>query len=401
MAEPTKGTILAFGAGRWAFEGFAGSPRYHLWSLARRGWQVVYIDPPIRFRMKSEWESHGELPFHSFRAGGVPPFAFRYTWSEKFSEIWRSMVARRLAGQAMEECKKRGIHPTVAWLGAPWHGALLRHLPSGIPRLYHVYDELPLSPIYTPVQRDRLTRWEGELLESCELTLCSSQPQLDRRRAGARNAILLQNAVNPDFLDTTNLPVSESGRRQIEAIRRLPRPRVLYGGVADHRLDPACFQGLLRGLGEGSLIIAGLMDKSLDPTLATVLANHPRVLATGSVVYTDFPHLYREADCLILAHRRNEFTDGMYPEKMNEYLASGVPIVSIALPEVVRLAREAGHPDAIRTAETPEEFARAVAAAIADEEPTPREARTKTARLHTWDVEADKLEAALSGINPG
>lgn len=212
--------------------------------------------------------------------------------------------------------------------------------------------------------------------------------------------MLLQNAVNPDFLNPDNLPLTESGAAQREKIRELPRPRVLYGGVADLRLDPACFQEIIRGLGEGSLIIAGHVDKSLDTVLSTVLASHPRILASGPVVYTDFPHLFREADCLLLAHRRNDFTNSMYPEKMNEYLASGVPIASIALPEVVRLANESGRPEIIRTADSPEGLAAAVLAAIDDKDPAARAARTKAARLHTWDVEADKLEAALAGIIP-
>lgn len=398
MATRSRGTILAFGPGRWVFDSFAGSPRYHLWSLAQRGWEIVFTDPPTRFRNHTEWESHTSLPFHSLRPGRIPPFAPRYTFTEKLSDTWRALVARRLATTALAECQHRNIRPDICWLGAPWHGEILGYLPQGVRTIYHVYDELPESPAFSPSQRGRMARWEGELIQNCDLVACSSRPQLDRRSSLAGHAFLLQNAVDPRFLNPDQLPLSETGQRQVQEIQALPRPRFLYGGVADHRLDPACFQELIRAMGEGSLIIAGLRDRSLDKVLAGVFASHPRIHTTGTVVYTDFPHLYREADCLLLGHRRSPFTDAMYPEKINEYLASGLPIASVALPEVERLRGEATHADAIRTAKTPAEFARACLDAAGDTNPDARQARINLASQHTWDVEADKLEGMLEEL---
>lgn len=388
------GTILAFGPGPWAHGVYAGSPRYHLATLATLGWRIVYMDPPLRFRWIPAATREDDRELHALRPAFVPPFAVRHARGGAVAEAWRSLTARSMARQARTWCRRHGIQPDIHWFGAPWHGAILRALGPESPAVYHVYDELPLSPALSPRQRGRLQRWEEELLRSCQVTLCSSLPQLERRRPIARRVELLQNAVLDTFLTPSEPPAAPS-------IREFPPPRIVYGGVADHRLDPEFFRALLRSMSGGTLIFAGKRDPSLDPAFAREMEQDPRVRFLGSVPYRVYPAVYREADCLVLAHRRNPFTDAMYPEKINEYLASGKPIVAVDLPEVARLAAEARHPGAIRCAANAEEFARLCREALHEQDPAPREARLALARQHTWSREGRRLDAILRGLLEG
>jgi hypothetical protein len=77
------------------------------------------------------------------------------------------------------------------------------------------------------------------------------------------------------------------------------------------------------------------------------------------------------------------------PIKMYEYLASGLPVVSTPLPEAERFG------EAIRFAETPEEFASACDAAAAGESPDRRRAISKLVEGESWRAKVEELSALV------
>jgi len=389
----TMPLLLAFGPGDWPTDPakLSGSPRYHLWGLARRGWHVVYVEPPKRFRLFAEQRdvvlphgSRGRLEVITLDL--VPPFAVRFAPMGALGEKWRCFTAARLA-KGVEPFL--AVPPRVVWLGAPWHAPIAEHFAGRARVVHHVYDELSLSPIYSPAQSARLRAWEEHLVRLSDLVLCSSAAQFALRAEHSERAILLENAVRDDFL---NLEATAQQAERLRRIESLPGPRIVYGGVADQRLDPQVLTSLVKGLDDakqGSLIFAGTKSPRLDRSIAG-LANHPRVFFTGTMAYADYPSLYRVADVLILTHRRTPFTDAMYPEKLNEYLMVGKPVVSVPLPEARRISDELP-PNAIRLVTEPAGFAAACLEAAKRDTADLREARRQWAAQHTWDRTSDRL----------
>jgi glycosyltransferase involved in cell wall biosynthesis len=376
----------------------SGSPRYHLWGLARSGWEVVYVEPPRRFTLQTRQRDYA-LPVGSkgrlrvVTPGWTLPFAVRYAPMGWAGEKWRAATSTAMF-RAMQGAVDRT--PRIYWFGAPWHGELARLCAGPARLIYHVYDELPLSPIYTTAQSARLDSWERELLADVDLCLCSSTSQLARRSEFAKAAHLVGNAVQNGF--ATAEP-SAPGRALAKRLAALPKPLLIYGGVADQRLDPAMFLKLVSEMDArqvGSLVFAGTKSPRLPRELQRLDA-HPRVHFTGAVAYRDFPSLYRQADALVLAHRRTPFTDAMYPEKINEYLSIGTPVVSVMLPEVVRIAGELPA-DGIRLAATPAQFAERCLAPPASNEQELKESRIAWAAQHTWDHEAKRLTGLITDL---
>jgi glycosyltransferase involved in cell wall biosynthesis len=392
--------MLAFGAGTWRWPEVFGSPRYHLWALAARGWRVVYVEPPARApRPAPRWWSAPDRPFHVLSPALVPPVAPRLLPAGVMAAALRRMVAWRLAGGANAALRRHDMGPPDAvWLGAPWMEPLADWLPPGCPIIHHVYDELAMSPALSPAQQRQLAAWEADLLDRAALVACSSMPQLEARRAPGRELLLLENAIPDDFIAPPGATPPPEARPMLAALAALPRPVFAYGGVADHRLDPAWFAALVNGLGSGSLAILGKLDPSIDPPLAALFRDHPRVWVTGHVPHAHYPFLYRAVDCLVMAHREHPFTAGMYPEKMNEYLASGRPIVARHLAEVARLAAEAGAPSAIRIVYDMNRFVVACHEAVGDESPEVANARRAIAAQRTWSTTAERLDVAVRAL---
>jgi len=58
------------------------------------------------------------------------------------------------------------------------------------------------------------------------------------------------------------------------------------------------------------------------------LASKNNVTLTGAKPMTDLPEYLKGTHCAIIPFLCNELTAGIYPLKINEYLAAGVPVVS-------------------------------------------------------------------------
>jgi len=126
------------------------------------------------------------------------------------------------------------------------------------------------------------------------------------------------------------------------------------------------------------------------------LRSRVNILLPGAVPPEEVPHLLRLFDVLVLPHSVNAFTRAMFPEKLPEYLATGRPIVSTRLPEVVRATR--GHPDTVRLADTPEGFVEACARSLEKEDPSVSAARVSLARRHTRALRLETLREALEQL---
>ena len=81
----------------------------------------------------------------------------------------------------------------------------------------------------------------------------------------------------------------------------------------------------------------------------------------------------------------NELTRATNPIKLYEYFSAGLPVVSTRLPEV-ELYR-----DLTYLADSPTEFSRLSALAVAEQDESLREKRMQIAGLHTWRARAEAL----------
>jgi hypothetical protein len=272
-------------------------------------------------------------------------------------------------------------------------------IPGEVVRACHVYDELALSPLLDEEQRQTLWDWERSLLRHSDVAFCSSVPQLQRRQGIAAKTMLVENAVSEDFLpeNLSDDPGPEVAKLE-ERMKALAPPLFVYGGTVDHRLEPAYFESLLESIPAGNLVFLGRVDSNVDAEFRARLQRHPNVHFFGEIPYSAYPYLYRHASVLLIAHKRSPFTDAMFPEKLNEYLASGKPIVAVATPEVGRVARETAFREMIRTADTPLEFVDACTVAMTDRDPVLAGARVDNVRTRLWGQAARRVDEELKRI---
>jgi glycosyltransferase involved in cell wall biosynthesis len=119
------------------------------------------------------------------------------------------------------------------------------------------------------------------------------------------------------------------------------------------------------------------------------------VLYTGPMAYADLPEALRRFDVAMLPFACNELTLDTHPTKTLEYLASGRPTVSTAIPDIVEY-----YGDAIAIAHSHEEFLAHCARAIEHPETFAAARGIEIARAMTWDRVVAEMEERLEALVP-
>jgi glycosyltransferase involved in cell wall biosynthesis len=116
------------------------------------------------------------------------------------------------------------------------------------------------------------------------------------------------------------------------AVANLPGPIFGYFGVIDERLDYDLLTHLAKRRPEASIVMIGPLAK----IERHVLPSLPNIHWLGQQAYADLPAFLKAFDVCLMPFALNEATQYINPTKTLEYMASGKPIVSTAIPDVVR-----------------------------------------------------------------
>jgi glycosyltransferase involved in cell wall biosynthesis len=90
----------------------------------------------------------------------------------------------------------------------------------------------------------------------------------------------------------------------------------------------------------------------------------------------------------LIPYRRSRLTASIFPMKVYEYLAAGLPVVASGLPAV-------GDVDGVEQVEGVDEALDAIERALRQDSPERRRARSAGVRHHSWEARLDEIAAAL------
>jgi|SRR4051812_1206210 len=160
-------------------------------------------------------------------------------------------------------------------------------------------------------------------------------------------------------------------------VARLPRPVLGYFGVIDERLDYELIAELADAVGQGSVAMVGPLAK----VQASELPSRPNIHWLGQRSYAELPALVKGFDVCLMPFAMNDATRYINPTKTLEYMAAGKPIVSTAVPDVVR-----NFSQAVAVAESHDAFVRAALQAAQRPDEKTIAAGISLAEANTWDA---------------
>ncbi|HEX8324749.1 MAG TPA: glycosyltransferase, partial [Tepidisphaeraceae bacterium] len=156
----------------------------------------------------------------------------------------------------------------------------------------------------------------------------------------------------------------------------LPRPILGWFGVVDERVDYHLLAEVARMHRNWSIAVVGPVVK-IDPNL---LPHAPNLHWLGGRDYSVLPNYCRAFDVNMMAFAINKATEFINPTKALEYMATGKPIVSTPVKDVVRQ-----YTDIVSLANTPEQFAEAAWQALSNPDPKKIQAGLDLAKKNSWE----------------
>ena len=155
-----------------------------------------------------------------------------------------------------------------------------------------------------------------------------------------------------------------------------------YTGTIDSRLDINLLEGVVKDMPGTRFLFIG---KVMDAAIYNCLLKYINVCFEPPVPVEKVPLAQSQIDVGIVPYVCNALTAAIYPLKVNEYLAMGLPVV------MTPFASIGAADELIYTANTPDAFKHYLEAALSENDIPLKEARIAAAEEADWQMRAGQL----------
>jgi glycosyltransferase involved in cell wall biosynthesis len=204
--------------------------------------------------------------------------------------------------------------------------------------------------------------------------------------SGARTCVV----EAPNVADTALFATALQDGPIDAALLALHAPRIVFtGAIVATKLDVPLLVALARARPQWSFALVGPTGLGDPRTDVSALAQEHNIHLLGPRAYTELPAVLRGADAGIIPYAQNALTRSIFPMKVYEYLAAGLPVLATPLPALAGVAE-------VRTAADAQEMARLLEEALAEDTPERRRERSRQAAAHSWDRRLEEIAAAVA-----
>lgn len=349
--------------------------------LAALGAEVLYQEAPSswRARLRDRTKKSNRVAVREVERGlyvmSAPLHLPGANYLDTIAEINGALISSALRDWLVSNNWKE----FVCWCRLPVSVFALRKLiPNAI--VYDVTDDYALYA-KRDYERKRCRSREALLAARADIVFIASQELRKNQIIKSKEPVWLPNGVDYDSFAQASLATLEMHPR----LREIRKPIIGYVGLISHWMD----FDLLAQLAQrwpGQVVMVGPVHPDVQKHVDSLKNIH----WLGFVPHTEVPRYLRGFDVCILPQKVSELRHRANPLKIWEYLATGKPVVSVALrmmetmTDVVEVAQD--HPDFMRRVmqclENPgtvEQISR----------------RMTTARAFSWDTLFDRMMTSL------
>ena len=349
-------------------------PQQFISRLSRRH-RILFIEtlppdpwlatPLVRFRRPEEFSNLTilSLQFPSWR------------WSDG---AYVDLQRRKLVQEFLTGPGQGQFENPVQWFYDPMTVRAFAGQMGEILTVYDCMDELSKFMGAPPEILER----ETDLLAQADVVFTGGRKLLEAKSQFNGNCHFYGCGVDVDHFgrareDTTTVPA------ELDLVQR---PVLGYFGVVDERMDYELVADLADANPKWSVVMVGPVMK-VDPGM---LPRRPNLHFLGQRSYQDLPALCKGFDVCLMPFALNAATEYINPTKALEYMATGRPIISTPVPDVVR-----NFSAVVRIARTRQEFVESCRQALEKPDGDAIQRGLKMARENTWDSIVAELETHI------
>jgi uncharacterized SAM-binding protein YcdF (DUF218 family) len=180
----------------------------------------------------------------------------------------------------------------------------------------------------------------------------------------------------------------QKGFKEPADIAAIPRPRFGYIGGLHRWVDLELLREAALKRPDYHFVLIGPEQSDMS-----LLRDLPNVHMLGKRPHDALPAYLGSFDAGLIPYRLAEYTTSVYPAKLNEYFAMGIPVISTALEEV--LAYDRTHNGVVAIAKNAEEFIACMDESLRAPADS-RAARIAAARRNGWAERLTDMSARMS-----
>ena len=358
-------------------------------TLAANGNRVLFIEntgiraptirdlPRLRQRLGNWWRGTKGFQREGENLFIYSPLLLPFPYSWIARQINRRLITRSL----QRWMRVTGFRRPVVWtfLPTPLAHDIIRNVDASL-TIYYCIDHFSSSSSGAR----RIWRWEERLFREADLVFVTSAKLLARANRFRQQVQLFPFGVSYQKFEK----VRDRTPDTVGALQHLQRPLVGYVGGIHRWVDIKLLKALATLMPDATFAMVGPVQAD-----ASELEACSNVHLLGAKAHEDLPTYIATFDVGIVPYLRSDYTDNVYPTKLNEYLAMGIPVVATALPEIRRFI--AAHGDVVAVAGTAEEFAQAIREALGKTTSAAVMRRTAVARQNSWESRLAEMSEVI------
>jgi len=227
----------------------------------------------------------------------------------------------------------------------------------------------------------RVQKTEDTLIKKSDIVFVQGKNLEEKSRRLNNNVFIFPFGVNMNIFSNIK---ELSAKYNYDDIKNIKKPIIGYIGGIHRHIDFELLTYVAKANSHCSLVLVGPIQTDISS-----LKGIPNIVLLGKKDFHLLPGYIKEFDVCIIPYLKSEYTNTVYPTKLNEYHALGKPVVSTDIPEVIALNRENGN--LVLIARTKEEFVKKVKDALEEKDSNLVSERIRSAKGHSWDERIEEM----------
>lgn len=291
----------------------------------------------------------------------------------KFIQGYNSAVIRSSINKALKKLNMRDdLIVIVAF--SPGLGLYLQGAFNENVHLYHCYDEIGAS-VWA---KEHGPTFEKAYMPKADGVIVTSQGLLETKKPLSKQCWLVPNGVNYDlFNQALNLQLTKQNIV------------VGYVGSIDDRLDYDLLDYCFKKFTSYTFTFVG---RIMYEEGAQRLRSYPNVKIESPRPVHELPLIIKTFHAGLIPFVKNDFTMGVYPLKINEYLAAGLPVIMTPFSKI------AGFDGIVEIHQDKQDFANALQNQIVEDTPEKKLLRAKVGKSNDWESRVDSISDIIIEI---
>ncbi len=295
----------------------------------------------------------------------------------------RALNGRLLPALVGRAARRLGFQRPILWAYVPQAEVLIDTLDPSVV-VYHCVDDIAA---HGRIDTASFRAAEERFAARADLVLASSPALAERLATLSDNVLYAPNVADADLFSRALSP----GPLDPGMAKLIP-PRIVFtGAIVTTKLDLDLLVALARREPSWSFALVGPVGPGDPLGDVSPLEREPNIHLLGHRRHDQLPDVLRAADAGIIPYARNALTESIFPMKVYEYLAAGLPVVATPLPALAGVDLVARAPDA-------EGFAELLERALEDDTPESRVARSRGAAAHSWEARLREIAEAFAAL---